>query len=111
MLFRKEPAGVIAAGTGQVRVDVNSTRHHNHAARIESRGTVRQVLYNPTAFDTDVPYFAIDTVGRIVDCSARDSELLRVAHARLRGSPARTAPASAWRTSVADRCAWSGGRS
>src|SRR5438093_6291581 len=110
MLFRQQTTGVIAAGAGQVRVDIHPSWHHDHSFPVEPRGTLGQSLDDAAVLDADVSNLAIDTVGGVVYGPAGDSELSLGTHERLCRRPARTAPMSARRTSVAERCPASGAR-
>ena len=80
MLLGQQPAGVVAARAGDVRVDVHAAGHHDHAARVERRRAGGQSLDDPAVLDADVPHLAVDAVGRIVDGAAHDPEPLRCAH-------------------------------
>jgi hypothetical protein len=103
VLFRQQTAGVIAAGAGQVGVDIHPSRHYDHPRDVQPRGTLWQALHDAPVFNADVAHFTIHTVGWVVNRSAGDSELRSGAHRWLRLRPPFTSSRSARRTSVADR--------
>ena len=72
VLLGDEPARVVAARAGEVRVDVHATGHDDHAARVERRRAGRQRRDDAAVLDADVAHLAVDPVGRVVDRAADD---------------------------------------
>jgi hypothetical protein len=66
MLLREQAARMIAAGAGEVGMDVHPSGHDDHTPSVEGGRTVRHIRNNAAILDADVSYFAIHTVCRVV---------------------------------------------
>jgi hypothetical protein len=66
MLLGKQAAGMIAAGAGEVRVNIDASGHDDHTSRVQGGYTLRHIRNHPAIFDADVSYFTIYTVRRVV---------------------------------------------
>src|SRR6185503_2154261 len=100
MFLRQQAAGVIAGRAGKVSMDVDTTRHHDHAWDVERWRAGRQVGDNTAVLDAHVADFAVDVVGRVVHGAADDSQPLWRRHQVL--APGVTAPATLRSTAAAD---------
>src|SRR6266540_1831195 len=80
VLLRLQPAPVVHARSRDVRVDVHAARHHDHAARIQSRCTGWQFGDDLPVFDANVADDAGDSVRGIVHRAARNPQTLRLRH-------------------------------
>ena len=98
VLVGDEPAGVVAARAGEVRVDVHAARHHDHPARhrASARRPAASATIRPSSMQTSRISPSTPLAG---SCTAPPTIRSRSpAHRRLPPEPARSAPSS--RTSV-----------
>src|SRR5690606_25502588 len=72
--FGEQSATEIHAARGDVRVDVDTARHHYHPARIEARRVIGERLDDAAAIDADVAHRSADPVRGVVDLAARDAK-------------------------------------
>ena len=74
VLLGREPARGVDLRPGDVRVDVDAARHHDHAARVDPRRVLGHVVDHLAVAQADVAHLAGHAVGRVVDAPAGDAE-------------------------------------
>src|SRR5207302_141884 len=94
VLFRKQPAALVDARTGDVRVDIDAARHHDHAPGVQSWGAGGKVGDDAVTLDAHVAHLAVHAVRGIVHRAAADAELRSSAQAPSRSRNERSAPAA-----------------
>src|SRR5687768_13379493 len=70
LVLRHEPAGEVEGPAGDMGVDVDPAGKNERAARVDCAAAI-DLSDDPALCDADVPDYAVDPIGRIVNLSAR----------------------------------------
>ena len=67
-------AGRVDRRPRDVGVDVDAARHDDHAAGVDLRRVLGDVVDDLAVAQADVAHLAVDAVGRVVDAAAGDAQ-------------------------------------
>src|SRR5204863_3791099 len=94
VLFRQQPPGLIDARSGDVRMDIDAARHHDHPASVQTWRAGGKVGDDAVTLDAHVAHLAVHAVRGIVHLPAADAQLRGGAHAPSRSRSERSVPAA-----------------